>query len=655
MGKIKKVTVLGAGDMGAQIALLAAEAGFDVTVRDIQEQFLERGRKSTEDSLDRRIKRGRLTEEAKKELLGKLHFTLDLKEAVSKADYVIEAVTESLDVKHKLFKEVYDLAPKHTIFGTNTSSFMIGDVAETVPEPERVIGVHFFNPPSALTLLEIIYGEKTGQKAKKVTDELAKALGRQVIYCRKDSPGFVTTRLFVIFLNEAIWALEEGATAEEIDAAVRYRLGYPMGALELMDTLGGGGIGLQRLVSDYLRSKLGESYRPPTILEKLNQDKHLGKRFGKGFYDWSEGKTNEIQFKLARRFNPIRIFAPMINEAAKLLEAEVATKEEIDMAMMLGLGYPRGPLRIADSMGLDRIVDELNRLFNIHKEERYRCCPMLADMVAQSKLGRKTGEGFYSYGPGKYEFISLRLNKETKVAEFILDRPQRANSLNTDFLAEMVQALDVLEADNAVRCVVFKGAGRNFCGGADLQIFSSGDIEEITESGNWSQKFFFRLETLSKPTLAAINGPALGAGLELAASCDFRIAVADAILGLPELTLGIFPGCGGTQRITRLIGLARAKELILGAQIIKPSKALEWGLINAVGSPEEFEKLVDETARRLANSAQPAYNMVKKVMYYGAQADQQTGIFLEASSFPDVTLSEAASKGITTFAYRRAR
>jgi enoyl-CoA hydratase/3-hydroxyacyl-CoA dehydrogenase len=654
MQTVKRVSILGAGVMGAQLALLCAEAGLDVKVRDIAETFLKQGAHTIESQLDKRIKKGKLTEEGKKHLLNRIQFTLDLNEAVKDADYIIEAVPEKMDLKHKVLKEVYQYAPRHAILGTNTSSLLINEIAAAAPEPERVIGIHFFNPPGTLRLLEIIYGDRTGKEAKEATDILSRLLGRENVYCLKDSPGFVPVRLLVVMNNECAWAVElEEAKMVEVDAAMKYRLGLPMGMFELLDTLGGGSIELQCEVGSYLHSKLGESYRNPSLIEMKYRSGELGKKSGKGFYDWSKDQVNEIPFKAARNFDPMRIFAPVTNEAFKLVENGVMTKEDVDKAAILGLGFPRGLFRIADSMGLDRILEKVNQLFDRYKEERYRSSPMLAELVKKGKLGRKSGEGVYSYGPGVYELIALEFDKEKRIARLALNRPHRANALNLDCYSEMNRALDEFESSPDVKCLVITGAERHFSAGADISIFGSGDMDEIVRLLQPIADFHTRLETLSKPVIAAINGTCLGGGLELAIACDMRIAKKDAVLGFPEANLGIYPGAGGTQRVTRLIGLARAKELVLTGQSISAEKALHWGLVNAVAESEGFEALVTETAQNLADRASLAQVIAKRVMYYGAQADQRTALFLEGHSFPPVLLSEEASEGITAFMYRR--
>ena len=183
-----------------------------------------------------------------------------------------------------------------------------------------------------------------------------------------------------------------------------------MGMLELQDTLGGGSIDTQFHVMEYFGETMGKSYGPAPILTKLFKEKNYGKKTGKGYYDWSGGKTNELPMNAGADFDPIRVLATAVNEAAKLIEMDATTREEIDTAVLLGLNYPRGILRMADSVGLDIIVNEINRLYEkYNKEDRYKASSVLTKLVKQGKLGRKTGEGFYTYGPGEYEAIKIEI------------------------------------------------------------------------------------------------------------------------------------------------------------------------------------------------------------------------------------------------------
>jgi enoyl-CoA hydratase/3-hydroxyacyl-CoA dehydrogenase len=202
MKEIKNVTVLGAGAMGAQIGALAAEAGYKVRIRDIEDRFLERGRQLIESNYDRRISRGRLSEEAKKDYMSRMTFVVDLKEAVKDADIIIEAVPEIMDLKKSVLKEVSALCPADCVFATNTSSLSIAEMSTAGKRPEMVVGTHYFNPPSRMTLLEIVHGENTSQEAIDVAEKVAIKMGRAVVHV-KDVPGFVANRIFCNMSNEA--------------------------------------------------------------------------------------------------------------------------------------------------------------------------------------------------------------------------------------------------------------------------------------------------------------------------------------------------------------------------------------------------------------------------------------------------------------------
>jgi enoyl-CoA hydratase/3-hydroxyacyl-CoA dehydrogenase len=655
MKEIKNIAVIGAGAIGAQIGALAAEAGFNVKIRDIEQRFLDRGKQTILEMYDKRVSRGRLTEAAKKDYMSKMTFLIDLKEAVKDADIVIEAVPEIMDLKKSVLKEVTALCPNDCVFATNTSSLSIAEMSTAAKRPELVVGTHYFNPPSRMTLLEIIKGDKTSKEAIDIATKAAVAMGRDVVLC-KDVPGFIANRIFCNMSNEADWALANGEakSAFEVDSAIKYKLGLPMGMLELQDTLGGGSIDTQFHVMEYFGETMGKSYGPAPILTKLFKENNYGKKTGKGYYDWSGGKANELPMNAGVDFDPIRVLATAVNEAAKLIEMDATTRDEIDTAVLLGLNYPRGILRMADSVGLDIIVDEMNRLYKKYdKEDRYKVSAVLTNLVKKGKLGRKTGEGFYSYGTGEYEAIKLNINKEKKIAKLILNRPTKANAFHADMMAELNKALNELEKNADVQCIVITGAGANFCGGADVSAFASGKVDDAFNFSEAPHDVFTRIETYPKPVIAAINGPAMGGGLELALACDIRIMNKTAQLRLPEITLGLLPGAGATQRLGRLIGWARVKEMILLADPVMADKALTWGLVNFVAEATEFNKTVDNIAEKLAGGAPLAQKLAKGLLYYGAQADQRTALYLEAAVSGDIALTKDLNEGLTAMNYRR--
>jgi enoyl-CoA hydratase/3-hydroxyacyl-CoA dehydrogenase len=648
---IRNVTIVGSGAIGSAIAEAVAIQGFCVKLMDINEEILKRAvekiREGLKDSYD-----GGYIKENMEKILKRVTTTTSLAEALKDADLVIEAVPEILDLKKKVFSDIEKHASEHTIVATNTSSLSVTELAGATKRPDKFIGTHFFYPPKILKLLEIIWGEKTSQETVKSVEDFAKNIDRTIVHVKKDTPAFIVNRIFVTMSNECAWALEAGeGTVEEIDSAVKYRMGLPMGLFELHDVLGGGSVDVSYHVLGQISKKLGETYRQAPMFEKLYKAGHWGKKTGKGFYDWSDGKTNEVPLRAGANFDPLRLIAPAVNEAAWLIEKGITTAEEIDLSVLNGLNYPRGLLRMADDTGIDVIVAKLNGLYEKYKEERYKPNPVLKKLVKENKLGRKTGEGFYKYGRGSYEFVLVE--KVENVGIICLNRPRRANALNLTFLAEIDDVLDMLEEDEEVRAVMITGVGRNFCAGADISMFASGKPELVVESSQAGHKVFRRIELYPKPVIAAINGPALGGGFELTMACDLRVMSDKAFLGLPELNLGITPGWGGTQRLAYLVGVGKLKEIILLRKNIDAQKALKLGLVSEVYPVGEFKEKTLEFAKKIAELPPLAVQYLKKAVALGVMSSLEAGCFIESAVSGDVSLTDNVDEGIQAFMYKR--
>lgn len=648
---IRNVTIVGAGAIGSAIAEAVAIQGFDVKLMDISEEILKRAVEKIREGLKDSYDRGYIKENVEN-ILDRIKTTISLAEALKGADLVIEAVPEILDLKKKVFSDIEKYAPEHTILATNTSSLSVTELASATKRPDKFIGTHFFYPPKILKLLEIIWGEKTSQETVKSVEDFAKKIGRITVHVKKDAPAFIVNRIFVTMSNECAWALEMGeGTVEEIDSAVKYRMGLPMGLFELHDVLGGGSVDVSYHVLEQFRKRLGETYRPAPIFEKLFKAGHWGKKSGKGFYDWSGGKTNEVPLRAGAKFDLLRLVAPAVNEAAWLIEKGITTAEEIDLSVLNGLNYPRGLLRMADEIGIDVIVAKLSELYEKYKEERYKPNQVLKKMVKENKVGRKTSEGFYKYGRGSYEFVLVE--KVENVGIINLNRPRRANALNLTFLAEINDALTMLEEDKEVRAVMITGAGKNFCAGADISIFASGKPELVVESSQAGHKVFRRIELNPKPVIAAINGPALGGGFELTMACDLRVMSDKAFLGLPELNLGITPGWGGTQRLAYLVGVGKLKEIVLLRKNIDAQKALELGLVSEVYPRGEFKEKALEFAKKVAELPPLAVQYFKKAVALGVMSSLEAGCFIESTVSGDVSLTDKVDEGIQAFMYKR--
>jgi len=285
--EIKKVAVLGAGLMGHGIAQVAAQvARYEVNLRDVEQEFIDNGMRMINNSLQRFLKKGVITEAEEKEVLARIHPTLDLKEAVVDSDLIIEAVPEKAELKKNLFAEVDKFAKPEAIIASNTSSISITQIASATNRPEKVCGMHFFNPPQLMKLVEIIRGAKTSDETINVVVEASKKMGKETVIVKKDSPGFIVNRVIVLALNEAISLVHEGiADPEDIDKAITLGLNWPMGPLKLLDYLG---LDTHLSITEVLQDEIDPKYRPCPLLRQMVRAGLLGRKTGKGFYDWEK-------------------------------------------------------------------------------------------------------------------------------------------------------------------------------------------------------------------------------------------------------------------------------------------------------------------------------------------------------------------------------
>jgi len=391
---VKKAAVLGAGSMGHGIAQLLIMTGTEVSMVDINDEILAKACQKIQWSIEKFVEKRTIRKEDGDAALARLHTTTSMDEAFKDADLIVEAAPENLEMKKKLFAQMDKAAPKHAILGSNTSTLSITELGKATSRPDKVVGLHFFNPPQMMPLLEIIKGAQTSEETTKFALDLAKRLGKTPVLVKKDVRGFIVNGVLAAVFNEAFWAVErKEATKDEIDAAMKYQAGFPMGIFELADFVG---LDILNSVAKEMEDAFGRRARACPIYQPLVKAGKLGQKTGEGFYSWSAGRPR-IPFELADRFDPSRLYTMAVNAAAWLVHDDVASAADIDTAMKFGTGWPSGPCELADKMGIDTVVNNLNELHAKHAEPMYEPCPLLLEYVKNGWLGKKAGRGFHKY------------------------------------------------------------------------------------------------------------------------------------------------------------------------------------------------------------------------------------------------------------------
>jgi enoyl-CoA hydratase/3-hydroxyacyl-CoA dehydrogenase len=317
-------------------------------------------------SLDKLVSKEKISEEQRDEIFSRIIPIVDLNDAVRHSDLVIEAVPEIMDLKKKVYAELDKVANDRVIFASNTSTLPITEIADTISRPEKFIGIHFFNPPQLMKLVEVIPGQKTSDDVTNLTINFVKSVNKTPVTCRKDVPGFIINRLFIPLVHEACYVMERQKIQQmEIDSAVKFRLGFPMGIFELADFTGLDVIH-KATVEMHMRDK--KVILPHTSIEQLFNEKKLGQKSGEGFYKYSDDKYERIQLseESAQKCDPTQIIANILNNAAWLVTNNASDIDEIEKAASLGLGLKKPLFDTAKEIGIKKIVEELKELSKKH-------------------------------------------------------------------------------------------------------------------------------------------------------------------------------------------------------------------------------------------------------------------------------------------------
>ncbi len=660
--EIKNVTVIGSGTMGQGIAEVFAIYGYNVKMEDISQEILNKALNNIKSSLLKLEQKNQLFGKKADEVLSRISTYTSIQEAVKDADLVIEAVPENEELKKKIFAEAENYARKETILASNTSNIRITDIAKDLRYKDRIAGLHFFNPPVLMKLVEVIKAEDTSDEVMDTLVELVRKIGKYPLRVMKDTPGFVVNRinapeslLFCLLLDNKV------GTPEEIDAYFKSQ-GLPMGPYELMDYVG---IDVVYDSLEYFAKTLYPCFSKCNTIKELYKNKQLGMKTGKGFYDWSKGRPVIDVKKATDKITMLDVLALEINESVKLIEQGIASPEDIENGVKYGMNRPYGPISVAKSftsLEIKSKLEELASRFNCDVFEPAESIKngLLRDAiegrlkVSETKKIEETKRKVETVAElkGSIEnFKTIRLEKyPNKIAKIVLNRP-KYNLISGELLDELEKVIKYIWNDPEINVVIITGEGSVLSAGADLNEFVSGSFQFL-ENSRKGERVFQLLSEIPKLTIAVMKGYALGGGFELSLACDLRVGTEDVQIGFPEVTLGLVPGWGGSQRLSRIVGLGKAMELIVTGQRITGKEAYSLGILNRLYKNPDEE--VMELAKSIAeNSAPVSIALVKRLLNKGSQVPIDVGLEMESFAMGVLYSTEDLKEGIMAFLQKR--
>ena len=563
MQPIQKVAIIGAGNMGSGIAQKTAQEEFDVQMVDREAQWVERGQSIISNFLNEAVERRIFSPEQVSQIQSRITGVVGTENTAEDTDLVIEAVFEDFNIKTEVFNTLNQACGDNTILASNTSSLSVNDLAAASGRPDRFVGLHFFYHPAKNRLVEVIPGDSTSDDTIARTVQYCRGLGKVVIIC-KDRPGFVVNRFFVPWLNEACLLLQEGvASAAAIDAVAMKAFRIGMGPFALMN-LTGPPIALHS--TDYLAEQL----ETPRYVgaENLRKMVEAGDQ-------WEIGEDTECSEE-AEIIIKTRLLGQVFAVSGQIVDEEICSLEDVDRGAKVGLRWARGPFELANRLGIEsasKMAEEYAKLAGF----------------AVPKIWKRNEDFVFNY---------VDTTIENGIATLTINRPEAMNALNETVVGQLSSALDGVNSNPNVHTIVLDGAGKAFVAGADVKFFvdklradSFPDIYEFTANGH---VVLDKLESSKKTTIALTTGLALGGGLELALSCDYRIGTRKTQFRFPETNIGIYPGLGGTQRPARICGIPAARWAVLAGNFMDAQTATDLGLVTNMVEVSEVDSMINQ-------------------------------------------------------------
>lgn len=559
MKNIKVVGVIGAGTMGSGLAQKFAQEGFDVILADREMKYVDNGVSKIKETLKEGVKRRIFSEGQVEDILGKIKGTSDLKDLTS-CDLIIEAIFENFQAKTELFETLNSFVNSDTIIATNTSSFSVSDLSKSVKNPERFIGLHYFFHPAKNRLVEIIPSSVTSVDVTKTMYRFSVLAGKDPIYTA-DKNGFAVNRFFVPWLNESVRILsEEVSSIAQIDAICQKAFGIGMGPFELMNATG---IPVAMHAQKTLES-FGPFYKVSPLLEKQVASNQTWDVAGVQSADYSDDMYTTVSE---------RMLGCIFFVCSQILAEKVCSATDLNRGAKIGLRWRQGPIDLLKQYGEDSVKEYIKQILKPYSEE----IPVV------------TAKDW------EMEFVTS--SKTKNIVTIIMSRPEDMNALNEEVVKQLDAKFSEADADQEVDTIFITGLGKAFVAGADIRFFvkniKAHKINHILDFTKYGQEVFNKIDKSKKRVVAILNGLALGGGLELALCADQIFATTKVNLAFPETGIGIYPGLGGTQRVTQRVGKGIAKYLILTGKMIKAKDALEIGLIDGVINSEDVYDILE--------------------------------------------------------------